>query len=625
MKARILILGLVVSAFTAGMWPGVQAQGSAAAPAQATTPQPAVPLSGIAQVTFKTSDMAKARAYYQGVLGLAEAFTVKDPAGVTSAYFKVNDDQFIEITPTLQPDDLIREARVVFESFDLKKLHAIYTERGLNPSPITTGPDGNPVFRVKDPGGNNLDFLQYVPGSKQSLARGKFLSPDRISTLIWHVGIMSKDRGSATPFYRDKLGFENGRNVPGRRNEYVELPSSDRNLETKDPPLDPNNPATKDQYTREVYGAVYHVSLEVPDARVARDLLQQRGKYDDVRVRATVGNNRHWLIHMFDPDGTRAEIMETGLQTELPAGTIMAPGPPAPPILPPPGAGRGRGGRGAAADRGGEAPAQPSSSPGNAGQSGRGPATASPQAGRGGGRGGRYVDAEPMNYSDHAGWTRMFDGATLDGWDGPNDLWHVENGNIVVRSKADPPTGSTYLLWKGGEPKDFELLLEVKLDGEGANSGVQFRSTLLGEVPGNPRSKWETRGYQADLDNRNSNTGSLIECCAGPRRGVPPRPDRAFRGQVVRTATATGEKPTLVGTVGDPDALKSFWKPGEWNQIHLIARGRTMTYFINGQLMSVLIDVHPTMFVDHGVISIQLEGRGDNTASFRNLWLKNLQ
>ena len=50
-----------------------------------------------------------------------------------------------------------------------------------------------------------------------------------------------------------------------------------------------------------------------------------------------------------------------------------------------------------------------------------------------------------------------------------------------------------------------------------------------------------------------------------------------------------------------------------------------MLYFINGHLMSVLIDDHPTMFVDRGVLSIQLEGRGDNVASFRNLWLKNLR
>ena len=44
--------------------------------------------------------------------------------------------------------------------------------------------------------------------------------------------------------------------------------------------------------------------------------------------------------------------------------------------------------------------------------------------------------------------------------------------------------------------------------------------------------KFLTSGYQADIDNANANTGALIECCAGPRRGVPPRPDRAFRGQV---------------------------------------------------------------------------------------------
>ena len=217
----------------------------------------------------------------------------------------------------------------------------------------------------------------------------------------------------------------------------------------------------------------------------------------------------------------------------------------------------------------------------------------------------------------------MFDGRTLNGWDGQTDLWHVEQGMIVVASKADPPTGSAYLLWTGGEPKDFEWKYEIKLDGAGANSGVQFRATKLGEVPGRPVTRWETLGYQADLDNMNSNTGALIECCAGPRRGLPPRPDRAFRGQVVRTAPTVGLKPTLLATFGDPDALGKLVKAGEWNQFHLVARGHTMMYFINGALMSVLIDDDPARFVDHGVLAIQLEGRGDNRASFRNLWIRN--
>src|SRR5579871_4480752 len=142
------------------------------------------------------------------------------------------------------------------------------------------------------------------------------------------------------------------------------------------------------------------------------------------------------------------------------------------------------------------------------------------------GRGGRYVDPAPINFNEHSGWTRMFDGTSLKGWDGPADLWHVENGSIVVQSIADPQTPSTYLFWKGGQPKDFEFSMDVKLEGDGANSGVQFRAQMLGEVEGKPMSKWESLGYQADMDNYpitagNSNVGALIECCAGPRRGTP--------------------------------------------------------------------------------------------------------
>jgi len=242
---------------------------------------------------------------------------------------------------------------------------------------------------------------------------------------------------------------------------------------------------------------------------------------------------------------------------------------------------------------------------------------------------GRYVEPTPINFQDHAGWTQMFDGVSLKGWDGPTDLWHVENGNIVVQSIADPQTPPTYLFWKGGEPKDFEFKMEVKLDGQGANSGVQFRAQMLGEVPGRPMTKWESLGYQADMDNYpitapGSNVGALIECCAGPHRGTPPRPDRAVAGQTVRTAIAQEQKPTLVSTFGDTNELKKVWNVGDWNQIHLIARGRTMIYSINGRLMSILIDDNPTRFLDHGGLAIQLEGRGANKATFRNLWIKYL-
>jgi lactoylglutathione lyase len=303
---------------------------------QATTPgAPAVsdlPILGIAQVTNRVSDLDKARAYYGRVLGFEEAFDLKDETGkITSAYFKVNDDQYIELTPNLRKDELVRQARIVIQSSDLEKLHRIYQERGINPGPISNGPDGNPVFRVTAPNGTNVDFLQYVTGSRQSNTRGKYLGNARLATHIPHAGTMVKDNDTKS-FFQDKLGF--GRVLPGDRGDYLELPASDNNLETKNPPLDPKNPATLDQYTREVYGAVYHFALEVPDMRVARDLAQKRGGYDDVRVRAAMGRGlRSWLMHLFDPDGTRTEFVQKGT-VDLPPLTVMAPGAPAPPIPP---------------------------------------------------------------------------------------------------------------------------------------------------------------------------------------------------------------------------------------------------------------------------------------------------
>jgi hypothetical protein len=240
------------------------------------------------------------------------------------------------------------------------------------------------------------------------------------------------------------------------------------------------------------------------------------------------------------------------------------------------------------------------------------------------GRGPRYVDPTPIDFQEHAGWEPMFDGMSLQGWDGPTDVWRVENGEIVAQSTAANPSGSTYLIWGRGEPGNFEFKGEMKLEGEGSNSGIQFRATKLGDIAGEKHSKWDLRGYQADFDLQNANTGALIECCAGPHRGVPPRPDRAFRGQVVRAAVANGQKPSLLATIGDPEQLKSYIKVGDWNQIHLIGRGRTMMYFINGHLMSVFVDDHPAMYVDHGFLALQLEGRGDVAVHFRNLWLKNL-
>jgi hypothetical protein len=74
--------------------------------------------------------------------------------------------------------------------------------------------------------------------------------------------------------------------------------------------------------------------------------------------------------------------------------------------------------------------------------------------------------------------------------------------------------------------------------------------------------------------------------------------------------------------IGDPDELKSVIKTGDWNQVHIIARGNTLIHIINGRTMSIFIDDDPSMAAARGVIGLQIEGTGK--VSFRNLWLKNL-
>src|SRR5215831_16533341 len=176
-----------------------------------------LPIVGIAGITFKVSDLTKARAFYQGVLGLAEAFKLQDDSGdVRSVYFKVNDEQYIEVTPDLEADELIRQARIVFQSSDVETLHAVYNARGVHTGRIEIGRDGNPVFHVPDPEGNSLSFLQYVDGSQQVRAHGRFLDSDRVSRHIPHVGVMIKQPATTLPFYYEKLGFSQGR-LPGER------------------------------------------------------------------------------------------------------------------------------------------------------------------------------------------------------------------------------------------------------------------------------------------------------------------------------------------------------------------------------------------------------------------------
>src|SRR5262252_3242501 len=121
------------------------------------------------------------------------------------------------------------------------------------------------------------------------------------------------------------------------------------------------------------------------------------------------------------------------------------------------------------------------------------------------GRGGGFTQPEPIAFDDHEGWVSIFDGVSLKNWDGNPDVWKLEDHAIIGTSTPDKPSGTTYIIWKGGEPKNFELKAEMKLEGAGLNSGIQYRSTI---TPPTGRGNWPNlRGYQADFDFAGRYTG----------------------------------------------------------------------------------------------------------------------
>src|SRR5689334_2688930 len=67
-----------------------------------------------------------------------------------------------------------------------------------------------------------------------------------------------------------------------------------------------------------------------------------------------------------------------------------------------------------------------------------------------------FVRPEPLDDDDHDGWTSIFDGRTLDGWDGNPNVWSVVDGAITASSTPERRVGSTYVVWRGGELADFE-------------------------------------------------------------------------------------------------------------------------------------------------------------------------
>lgn len=92
-------------------------------------------------------------------------------------------------------------------------------------------------------------------------------------------------------------------------------------------------------------------------------------------------------------------------------------------------------------------------------------------------------------------WISLFDGKTLDGWEGNEEFFRVEEKAIVAGNLKAAIPRNEFLCTKKTF-KNFELRLEAKLIGPGENAGVQFRSRRIPD-------HHEVIGYQCDIGQAN--------------------------------------------------------------------------------------------------------------------------
>ena len=209
----------------------------------------------------------------------------------------------------------------------------------------------------------------------------------------------------------------------------------------------------------------------------------------------------------------------------------------------------------------------------------------------------------------------IFDGKSLSGWDGDPRYWHVENAEIV--GEVTPQTilkVNTFLIYKGNVPQDFELKCEYRISAKG-NSGINYRSIRVDTLP------YALKGYQFDLDGKDKyNLG--YPKYSGQNYEERGRQFLAPRGQ--KTLVETGKKPGLIDSLGSKETLLKSINYDDWNQIDLVVKGNDLKHYINGTLMSEVVDNDTLNRKMDGLIGVQVHVGPPMKVEFRNIVIRKL-
>ncbi|WP_153557934.1 3-keto-disaccharide hydrolase [Roseimaritima sediminicola] len=210
--------------------------------------------------------------------------------------------------------------------------------------------------------------------------------------------------------------------------------------------------------------------------------------------------------------------------------------------------------------------------------------------------------------------TSLFNGKDLSGWDGDPRLWSVKDGVIHGETtKEESTNGNTFLIWQGGNTKDFELRLSFRCNATN-NSGIQYRSRHITE--GKPRNPWVVRGYQHEIRNEENlpNVSGFIYDEGGRRGRICLVGERA-------TWDEDG-KHVADEKLIDEEAFAELFRLDDWNDVVIIAEGNHIRHYMNGRLTLDFTDNHPELALRDGKLALQLHAGKPMWVEFKDIRFK---
>ncbi|MEW4486670.1 PVC-type heme-binding CxxCH protein [Thalassoglobus sp. JC818] len=219
-----------------------------------------------------------------------------------------------------------------------------------------------------------------------------------------------------------------------------------------------------------------------------------------------------------------------------------------------------------------------------------------------------WIMGDGTTETDEVGFTPIFNGKDLTGWDGKPGSWEVRDGEIWCTGKSE---SKNWLIWRGSPSSDFVLRMEFKW--EHGNSGVQVRSDDLGD--------WMVFGYQVEIAEQGVMGlwhHSLLDD-EHPRKGV-----RHFMSTAGQSAVLNADGTKDVRQEADPHQVRQSFREHDWNELEIIVTGDILVQKINGVVFSSVTDHDAQMSRRNGVIAFQDHGKGCRVA-FRNIRIQQSQ